>query len=133
MIRFKLRPVGLEAARWRLFTLANTGAIKEHGVIAGSRREPVASAGINTTPESIMDQQQYVGLDVSLETTAICVVDDKGAVVWRGKCASTPESICRTCLFPAPVSDVAGGSSHIGNPRGGGSPGNYSVEPGQRW
>ena len=34
-------------------------------------------------------QQQYVGLDVSLETTAICVIDDKGAVVWRGKCAST--------------------------------------------
>jgi len=40
-----------------------------------------------------MDQQQYVGLDVSLETTSVCVIDDKGAVVWRGKCASTLESI----------------------------------------
>jgi transposase len=41
-----------------------------------------------------MDQQQhYVGLDVSLETTSICVIDDHGTLVWRGKCASTPESI----------------------------------------
>jgi transposase len=40
-----------------------------------------------------MDQQQYVGLDVSLETTAICVIDDAGAVFWRVKCASTPEAI----------------------------------------
>jgi transposase len=40
-----------------------------------------------------MDLQQYVGLDVSLETTAVCVVDGQGTVVWRGKCASTPESI----------------------------------------
>jgi hypothetical protein len=41
-----------------------------------------------------MDQQQhYVGLDVSLKTTSICVIDDKGTAVWRGKCASTPESI----------------------------------------
>jgi hypothetical protein len=41
-----------------------------------------------------MDQQQhYVGLDVSLETTSVCVIDDKATVVWHGKCASTPESI----------------------------------------
>jgi transposase len=32
---------------------------------------------------------QYVGLDVSLEQTAICVVDDNGKPVWQGKCAST--------------------------------------------
>ena len=38
-------------------------------------------------------QQHYVGLDVSLETTSICVIDDEGATVWRGKCASTPEVI----------------------------------------
>src|SRR3977135_4165020 len=38
-------------------------------------------------------QQHYVGLDVSLQTTSICVIDDKGTAVWRGKCASTPESI----------------------------------------
>ncbi len=38
-----------------------------------------------------MDQQQhYVGLDVSLETTSICVIDDKGTVVWRGQVRLDP-------------------------------------------
>jgi transposase len=51
-----------------------------------------------------MDQQQhYVGLDVSLETTAICVIDDKGAVLWRGKCASTPDAIAATVRAHAPA------------------------------
>ena len=55
-----------------------------------------------------MDQQQvaqehYVGLDVSLETTAVCVVDVKGAVVWRGKCASTPEAITEAVHKHAPA------------------------------
>jgi transposase len=40
-----------------------------------------------------MKQHQYVGLDVSLEQTSICVVDDTGATMWRGKCNSDPESI----------------------------------------
>jgi transposase len=39
------------------------------------------------------EQSCYVGLDVSLEQTSICVVDDAGAVVWRGKCSSTADSI----------------------------------------
>ena len=38
-------------------------------------------------------QHCYVGLDVSLEQTAVCVLDDAGSVVWRGKCASEPQSI----------------------------------------
>ena len=38
-------------------------------------------------------QQQYVGLDVSLEQTSVCVVDDAGTTIWRGKCSSTPEGI----------------------------------------
>ena len=38
----------------------------------------------------------YVGLDVSQETTAICVVDSTGRRVWRGQCASTPERIEQT-------------------------------------
>ena len=41
-----------------------------------------------------MDQQcHYVGLDVSLETTSICIIDDAGAIIWRGKCSSDPDSI----------------------------------------
>ena len=40
---------------------------------------------------------------MSLETTSICVVDDKGTVVWRGKCASTPESITEAVRTYAPA------------------------------
>jgi hypothetical protein len=50
-----------------------------------------------------MDQQQYVGLDVSLETTAVSVIDGQGAVVWRGKCASTPEGITPAVQTFAPA------------------------------
>ncbi len=38
-------------------------------------------------------EQHYAGLDVSLDTTSVCVLDAKGAVVWRGQCASTAEAI----------------------------------------
>lgn len=40
-----------------------------------------------------MDQQHYVGLDVLLETTSICVVDQSGAIIWRGKCSTEREPI----------------------------------------
>lgn len=51
-----------------------------------------------------MDQQHhYVGLDVSLETTAVCVIDDQGVVLWRGKCASTPDSIAAAVQAHAPA------------------------------
>jgi transposase len=36
---------------------------------------------------------QYVGLDVSLKETSICVVDEAGKIVWRGRRDSTPEAI----------------------------------------
>ena len=49
-----------------------------------------------------MEQQQYVGLDVSLETTSVCVVDEAGVVVWRGKCASEPVAIAETLAERAP-------------------------------
>ncbi|MGH7096437.1 MAG: IS110 family transposase [Stellaceae bacterium] len=35
----------------------------------------------------------YVGLDVSLKTTAICVVDEQGRRLWRGVCATDPGAI----------------------------------------
>lgn len=35
----------------------------------------------------------YVGLDVSLKTTAICIVDEQGRRLWRGVCATDPEAI----------------------------------------
>ncbi len=36
---------------------------------------------------------QYVGLEVSLEETNACVVDEAGRTLWRGCCASTPDDI----------------------------------------
>lgn len=49
-----------------------------------------------------MDQHHYVGLDVSLETTSICVIDQNGATVWRGKCGTEPKPICETVRKHAP-------------------------------
>ena len=49
-----------------------------------------------------MDQQHYVGLDVSLETTSICVVDQTGTIIWRGKCSTEPEAISQTVRAHAP-------------------------------
>src|SRR3979411_2928027 len=86
----------------RLLTLVQTWRNRRGG--GSSTPKSIASAGINATPEGIMDQQQhYVGLDVSLQTTSICVIDDKGTAVWRGKCASTPESITDTVHTYAPA------------------------------
>lgn len=45
---------------------------------------------------------QYVGLDVSLKETAVCVLDEEGRVVWRGSCGSTPEAIAATIHQHAP-------------------------------
>jgi transposase len=48
------------------------------------------------------EQRHYVGLDVSLETTSICVIDDAGAIIWRGKCSSDPDAIAATVRQQAP-------------------------------
>src|SRR5215831_4134719 len=37
--------------------------------------------------------KHYVGLDVSLKETSICVIDDADKIVWRGQVESTPEAI----------------------------------------
>ena len=39
--------------------------------------------------------EHYVGLDVSLKQTAICVVDQTGKIVCEGLVASDPEAIAR--------------------------------------
>ena len=46
--------------------------------------------------------RHYVGLDVSLEATSACVLDETGAVLWRGKVASTPEAIAAAVRAHAP-------------------------------
>jgi transposase len=45
---------------------------------------------------------QYVGLDVSLKETSICVIDDAGKIVWRGRVDSTPEAIATAVKQHAP-------------------------------
>ena len=37
--------------------------------------------------------KKYVGLDVSLEKTAVCIVDDQGRIVVERKVATLPEAI----------------------------------------
>jgi transposase len=46
--------------------------------------------------------QHYVGLDVSLDLVHICVVDEDGVPVWRGKCAVCPATIARHLREHAP-------------------------------
>src|SRR5512144_2661933 len=46
--------------------------------------------------------EQYVGLDVSLKETRLCVVDQTGTTLWQGKCASAPESIAAVLARKAP-------------------------------
>ena len=38
-------------------------------------------------------RNQYVGLDVSLKETSICVIDEADKIVWRGRVDSTPKAI----------------------------------------
>lgn len=49
-----------------------------------------------------MEQRQYVGLDVSQATTSICVIDEAGVVMWRGKTSSEPDSIAAVLRLRAP-------------------------------
>jgi transposase len=46
--------------------------------------------------------EQYVGLDVSQQTTHLCVIDNDGKAVWRGQCVSTPEAIAKAIQTKAP-------------------------------
>jgi transposase len=40
-----------------------------------------------------MEQQLFVGLDVSQKLTYVCVVDITGKIIWQGKCSSVPETV----------------------------------------
>ena len=56
----------------------------------------------------------YAGLDVSLKRTAVCIVDDGGAVVWEGWADTHPELIFRALkpwaddLYPSGVGRLPG-------------------------
>ena len=42
--------------------------------------------------------KHYVGLDISMKEAFFCVVDDKGQIVQRGKCATDPKTIAQSIL-----------------------------------
>jgi predicted NBD/HSP70 family sugar kinase len=46
--------------------------------------------------------EHYVGLDVSLKSTAICVVDAKGKIVREGAVITDPETIAAFIALHAP-------------------------------
>ncbi len=48
---------------------------------------------------------EYVGFDVSMEETAVCVMDGDGRISWRGKCLSTPERMAGTLRAHAPQAE----------------------------
>ena len=44
----------------------------------------------------------YVGLDVSLKQTSVCVIDEAGKVVWRGSCATSVAALAEVLKAHAP-------------------------------
>jgi transposase len=48
---------------------------------------------------------EYVGLDVSLKETSVCVLDGSGRVLWRGTCKATPEAMAATIRKRAPAAE----------------------------
>src|SRR3712207_3866986 len=72
---------------------------------AGALRQRLRSDWIGPMVQRLRrtDMEQYVGLDVSLEQTSVCVVDGDGKTLWQGKCASTPEAIAATIRAKAPA------------------------------
>ena len=56
----------------------------------------------------MIPQDVYAGLDVSLETTSICVVDSTGATVWRGSCPTDPAAIAGALRRHAPKAKLIG-------------------------
>jgi len=50
----------------------------------------------------------FIGLDVSLSKTAVCVVDHDGAVLWQGKVPSEPGPLIARLGEWSGVIDLAG-------------------------
>jgi transposase len=45
---------------------------------------------------------KYVGLDVSMEATSVCVMNEEGAVIWRGRVKTEPEALAAAIRRRAP-------------------------------
>jgi len=51
---------------------------------------------------------QYVGLDVSMEETSVCILDTAGSTVWEGSVVSEPSAIVRMLHRRAPYAERVG-------------------------
>ena len=49
-----------------------------------------------------MQNSQYIGLDMSLKETSICIIDEENTVIWRGQVDTTPETIASVLRQQAP-------------------------------
>jgi transposase len=47
--------------------------------------------------------EEYVGLDVSMEETSVCVMDAAGEIVWEGRVATEPSELVRALHRRAPA------------------------------
>src|SRR5262249_32630609 len=92
------------------FAKASNGLL-QHGVIPGpchTKARGISSPGIDEGPPHGALQswraamEHYVGLDVSLKLTAICIVDQTGRIEREGVVASNPEAIAAFIKSHAP-------------------------------
>src|SRR3989475_6211592 len=87
-----------------------TAEVFTHGVIPGSSHTPalgISSPGIDKVHPGALQSwrtamEHYVGLDVSLKVTAICIVDQTGKIEREGVVASDPETIAAFVKSHAP-------------------------------
>jgi len=51
---------------------------------------------------------EYVGLDVSMEETSVCVMAANGEIIWEGKVATEPGALVRALHRRAPTAQKVG-------------------------
>src|SRR5436190_14446346 len=119
---FRVLGAKISKASWAMYAVANRSCfaardlesifpthmlkiVLQHGVIPGSchtKAQGISSPGIDKGPPHGALQswraamEHYVGLDVSLKLTAICIVDQTGKIEREGMVASNPDSSAST-------------------------------------
>src|ERR671930_913399 len=93
------------------FLITSAKRVLQHGVIPGSchtKAQGISSPGEHMRPSDVASQRwratmvHYIGLDVSLKKTSICVVNQAGSVVREGVVDSDPEAIAAFVRSKAP-------------------------------
>src|SRR5215510_6019451 len=104
-------PKAYQARRKFRSDSAASAGVLTHGVIPGSSHTPawgISSPGIEQgSPHGALQSwrdamEHYVGLDVSLKLTAICIVDRTGKIEREGVVASDPKTIAAFIKSHAP-------------------------------